>query len=59
MTTCASGHVEQLAAIALIELRADRPRSITLAADKACDTGDRSARGASPLGSTVMWSVSS
>jgi hypothetical protein len=40
MTTCASGHVERLAAIVLIEARADRPRPMTVAADKACDTGD-------------------
>jgi transposase len=40
VTTRASGHAERLAAIALIEPRADHPRPITLAADKAYDTGD-------------------
>jgi transposase len=40
VTTRASGHAERLAAIALIEPLADRPRPITLGADKAYDTGD-------------------
>jgi transposase len=40
VTTRASGHAERLAAIALIEPRADRPRPITLGADKAYDTAD-------------------
>jgi transposase len=40
VTTRASGHAERLAAIALVESRADRPHPITLAADKAYDTAD-------------------
>ena len=40
VTTCASGHAERLAALALIEPRADRPNPITLGADKAYDTAD-------------------
>jgi transposase len=40
VTTRASGHAERLAAIALIEPRADRPTPITLGADKAYDTAD-------------------
>jgi transposase len=40
VTTRASGHAERLAAIALIEPRADRPNPITLGADKAYDTAD-------------------
>ena len=40
VTTRASGHAERLAAIALIEPRADRPNPITLGADKAYDTSD-------------------
>ena len=40
VTTRASGHAERLAAIALIEPRADRPNPITLGADKAYDTHD-------------------
>lgn len=40
VTTRASGHAERLAAITLIEPRADRPNPITLGADKAYDTGD-------------------
>ena len=40
VTTRASGHAERLAAIALIEPRADRPNPITLGADKAYDTVD-------------------
>jgi len=40
VTTCASGHAERLAAIALIEPRGDRPNPITLGADKAYDTAD-------------------
>ncbi len=34
------GHAERLAAIALVEPRADRPNPITLGADKAYDTAD-------------------
>jgi hypothetical protein len=33
-------HAERLAALALIEPRADRPQSVTLGADKAYDTGN-------------------
>jgi IS5 family transposase len=40
VTTRATGHAERLAAIALIEPRADRPRPVTLGADKAYDTAD-------------------
>ena len=40
VTTRASGHAERLAAIALIEPRADRPNPIALGTDKACDTAD-------------------
>ena len=40
VTTRASGHAERLAAIALVEPRADRPNPITLGADKAYDTAD-------------------
>ena len=40
VTTRASGHAERLAALALIEPHADRPRPVTLAADKAYDTAD-------------------
>src|SRR5688572_5521453 len=40
VTTRASGHAERLAAITLIEPRADRPRPVTLGADKAYDTAD-------------------
>jgi transposase len=40
VTTRASGHAERLAAIALIEPRADRPNPITLGTDKAYDTAD-------------------
>jgi transposase len=42
VTTRASGHAERLAAIGLIEPRADRPNRITLGADKAYDTADLS-----------------
>ena len=40
VTTRASGHAERLAAIALIEPHADRPRPVTLGADMAYDTAD-------------------
>lgn len=40
VTTRASGHAERLAAIVLIEPRADRPNPITLGADKGYDTAD-------------------
>jgi len=40
VTTRASGYAERLAAIALIEPRADRPNPVTLGADKAYDTAD-------------------
>lgn len=38
--THANGHAERLAALAMIEKRADRPRAITLGADKGYDTSD-------------------
>jgi transposase len=38
--TEASGHAERVAALAMIELRADRPGRITLGADKGYDTED-------------------
>ena len=38
--TQANGHAERLAALAMIEKRADRPRAITLGADKGYDTSD-------------------
>jgi IS5 family transposase len=38
--TPADGHAERIAALAMIEPRADRPRSISLGADKAYDTQD-------------------
>lgn len=38
--TEANGHAERVAALHMIEPRADRPRAITLAADKAYDTQD-------------------
>jgi transposase len=38
--TRADGHAERVAALAMIEPRADRPRPITLGADKAYDTED-------------------
>lgn len=38
--TPADGHAERLAALHMIEPRADRPRAITLGADKAYDTQD-------------------
>jgi transposase len=38
--TCADGHAERIAALSMIELRADRPRAITLGADKAYDAED-------------------
>jgi hypothetical protein len=40
VTTRASGHAERLAAIGLIEPRANGPNPITLGADKAYDTAD-------------------
>ena len=40
VTTRASGHAERLAALALIDPHADRPRPVTLGADKGYDTGD-------------------
>jgi hypothetical protein len=40
VTTCASGHAERLAALALIEPHADRPHPVTLGADKGYDTSD-------------------
>ena len=40
VTTCASGHAERLAALALIEPHAERPQPITLGADKGYDTTD-------------------
>lgn len=38
--TPADGHAERIAALAMIEPRADRPRAISLGADKAYDTRD-------------------
>ena len=38
--TLADGHAERVAALHMIETRADRPRAITLGADKAYDTED-------------------
>ena len=38
--TPADGHAERVAALAMIEPRADRPRAITLGADKAYDAED-------------------
>lgn len=38
--TLADGHAERIAALHMIEPRADRPRAITLGADKAYDTKD-------------------
>jgi transposase len=38
--TAADGHAERIAALHMIESRADRPRPITLGADKAYDTAD-------------------
>jgi hypothetical protein len=38
--SCADGHAERIAALSMIELRADRPRAVTLGGDKAYDTED-------------------
>ena len=38
--TQAGGHAERLAALAMIEMRADRPHAITLGADKGYDSAD-------------------
>jgi transposase len=38
--TQASGHAERLAALAMIERQADRPRAVTLGADKGYDAAD-------------------
>jgi hypothetical protein len=38
--TQADGHAERVAALHMIEPHADRPRAITLGADKAYDTKD-------------------
>jgi transposase len=38
--TCADGHAERIAALSMIEPRADRPHAITLGADKAYDAED-------------------
>ena len=38
--TAADGHAERIAALSMIEPRADRPRTITLGADKAYDAED-------------------
>lgn len=38
--TAADGHAERIAALSMIEPRADRPRAITLGADKAYDAED-------------------
>ncbi len=40
VATRASGHAERLAALALIEPHAERPRPVTLGADKGYDSGD-------------------
>ncbi len=38
--TGADGHAERVAALAMVEPRADRPRAVTLGADKAYDAED-------------------
>jgi hypothetical protein len=38
--TCADGHAERIAALSMIEPRANRPRAITLGVDKAYDAED-------------------
>ena len=38
--TCADGHAERIAALSMIEPRADRPRAISVGADKAYDAED-------------------
>ncbi|CAM2885550.1 IS5 family transposase ISNisp7 [Methylobacterium mesophilicum] len=38
--TCADGHAERIAALAMIEPRADRPKATSLGADKAYDAED-------------------
>ncbi|MDR3511020.1 MAG: IS5 family transposase [Caulobacteraceae bacterium] len=38
--TAADGHAERIAALSMIEPRAERPRAVTLGADKAYDTED-------------------
>ena len=38
--TAAGGHADRVAALAMIEPRADRPRAISLGADKAYDAED-------------------
>lgn len=38
--TSADGHTERIAASAMIEPRADRPRAISVGANKAYDAGD-------------------
>ena len=38
--TCADGHAERIAALSMIEPRADRARAVTLGADKAYDAED-------------------
>src|SRR6185436_2857099 len=38
--TAADGHAERIAALAMIEARADRPRAVTLGTDKGYDTED-------------------
>jgi transposase len=38
--TCADGHAERIAALSMIEPRADRPRAISLGGDKAYDAED-------------------
>ncbi len=38
--TCADGHAERIAALSMIEPRADRPHAISLGADKAYDAED-------------------
>lgn len=38
--TAADGHAERIAALSMIEPRADRPRAISLGADKAYDAED-------------------
>lgn len=40
MATRAGGDAERLAAVALIEPRAEHPRPVTLGADKGCDAAD-------------------
>jgi len=51
--TPADGHVERVAALAMIEAYGDRPRSITLGADKGYDVEDFRQRTAVDEGNTA------